>query len=43
MVTMARLSETLVQYLADPDAHSKADILFEHAAHFFFSFARASH
>jgi len=34
MVTMARLSETLVQYLADPDAHSKAAILFEHAAHF---------
>jgi hypothetical protein len=34
MVTMARLSETLVQYLADPDAHSKAGILFEHAAHF---------
>ena len=34
MVAMARLSETLVQYLADPDAHSKASILFEHAAHF---------
>ena len=34
MVTMARLSETLVQYLADPDAHGKVDILFEHAAHF---------
>jgi len=34
MVTMARLSETLVQYLADPDAHGKAGILFEHAAHF---------
>jgi hypothetical protein len=34
MVTMAWLSETLVQYLADPDAHSKAGILFEHAAHF---------
>jgi hypothetical protein len=34
MVTMARLSETLVQYLANPGAHSKAGILFEHAAHF---------
>jgi hypothetical protein len=34
MVTKARLSELLVQYLADPDAHTKAGILFEHAAHF---------
>ena len=34
MVTMAWLSETLVQYLADPDAHSKAGILFKHAVHF---------
>jgi hypothetical protein len=34
LVTAARLSETLVQYLADPDARSKAGILFEHAAHF---------
>jgi len=33
MVTKARLSETLVQYLADPDAHTKAGILFEQAAH----------
>ncbi|KAF8220128.1 hypothetical protein L208DRAFT_1382747 [Tricholoma matsutake] len=33
MVTKARLSETLVQYLADPDAHTKAGILFKHAAH----------
>jgi hypothetical protein len=33
MVTKARLSETLVQYLPDPDAHTKAGILFEHAAH----------
>ena len=34
IVTKARLLETLVQYLADPDAHTKAGILFEHAAHF---------
>ena len=34
LVTAARLSETLVQYLADPDARSKAGILFKHAAHF---------
>lgn len=34
MVTKAPLSETLVQCLADPDAHAKAGILFEHAAHF---------
>jgi hypothetical protein len=34
LVTAAWLSETLVQYLADPDARSKAGILFEHAAHF---------
>lgn len=33
LVTKARLSETLVEYLTDPDAHSKADILFEQAAH----------
>jgi len=33
MVTTARLSETLVQYLADPDSHSKAGKLFEQAAH----------
>ena len=34
IVTKAQLSETLVQYLADPEAHDKAGILFEHAAHF---------
>jgi hypothetical protein len=34
LVTAARLSETLAQHLADPDAHSKAAILFKHAAHF---------
>ena len=34
IVTKARLSETLMQYLADPDARTKAGILFEHAAHF---------
>jgi hypothetical protein len=34
IVTKARLSETLVHYLADSDARTKAGILFEHAAHF---------
>jgi hypothetical protein len=34
LVTAARLFETLVQYLADPDARRKAGVLFEHAAHF---------
>jgi hypothetical protein len=34
MVTQARLSETLLRHLADPDTRSAAGILFEHAAHF---------
>ncbi|KAF8222917.1 hypothetical protein L208DRAFT_1319831 [Tricholoma matsutake] len=34
MVMKVRLLETLVQYLTDPDAHTKAGILFEHATHF---------
>jgi hypothetical protein len=33
-VTRAWLSETLVQHLANPYAHTKAGILFKHVAHF---------
>jgi hypothetical protein len=33
LVTAARLSKTLTQHLADPDVHSNASILFEHAIH----------
>jgi hypothetical protein len=41
VVTKARLSETLAEYLADPGTHADAGVLFEHAAHF--PFARTSH
>jgi hypothetical protein len=34
IVTRARLSETLLDQLADPYSHGKAGCLFEHAAHF---------
>ena len=34
IVTKARLSETLLDQLADPYSHGKAGCLFEHAAHF---------
>jgi len=34
MVAKAWLSETLIGYLADPNNHAKAGILFKHAAHF---------
>jgi hypothetical protein len=33
VVTKARLSETLAEYLADPGTHADAGVLFEHAAH----------
>ena len=41
VVTKARLSETLAEYLADPGTHADAVVLFERTAHF--PFARASH
>ena len=34
MVMQARFSKKLTEYLADPDTHDIASILFEHAAHF---------
>jgi hypothetical protein len=34
MITQAQLSEKLAKYLANPDTHVVAGVLFEHAAHF---------